>query len=297
MNKAPVHKPVLLEKVIEYLNIVPEGNYVDATLGDGGHSTEILKALGSGKLVSLDHDTESIEFVKTNNPLAKLDNWIIEKANFKSMKKILNKHNIESINGVLFDLGLSSRQLAQKNRGFSFYGSSKLDMRMDKDLLVNAFDLLHALSESELTKLFTVYGQERYSKSIAREIIKARKAEELTTTHELVKAIYKGVPENYDRGRKHPARRVFQALRIAVNDEINNLKAALPEAFSLLSHKGRLVILAYHSLEAGVVESFINENFDSLSLLTPVPLTPEEEEVLENKRSRSAKLFVIEKST
>lgn len=288
------HTPVLLDEAIEQLNIKKDGIYVDATLGDGGHSTEILKQIGSGKLISTDFDINSINWVKANNPLSTVDNWIIEYSNFTEIDEVLKRNNIEKIDGILFDIGLSSRQIANKKRGFSYYGDGEIDMRMDEGLQVKAKDLLMALSQKELALLFTRYGEEKYSNDIARNIVKARKVGKLNTIHDLVQAIYAGVPKNYDRGRKHPARRVFQALRIAVNDEIYGLEKALQKTMNILNPKGRIVVITYHSLEDKVVQRFIQDNFEKLTILTPTPIHPTVEEVEKNQRSRSAKMYVIE---
>ncbi|HOU76413.1 MAG TPA: 16S rRNA (cytosine(1402)-N(4))-methyltransferase RsmH [Candidatus Dojkabacteria bacterium] len=289
-----VHTPVLLDEAIEQLNIKKDGIYVDATLGDGGHSTEILKNIGSGRLISIDCDINSIDWVKKNNHLATVDNWIIEYANFSEIEDILKSKNIQKIDGILFDIGLSSRQLANKARGFSYYGDGAIDMRMDDRLQVSAKDLLMALSAKELTRLFNKYGEEKYSAEIARSIVRQRKDNNLNTIRDLVQAIYSAVPQNYDRGRKHPARRVFQALRIAVNDEIFGLEKALTKVLPFLNTGGRIVVITYHSLEEKVVQKFIQDNFEKLVILTPTPIKPSPEETERNQRARSAKMYVIE---
>jgi len=291
-----MHRPVLLEETINYLNIKKDGIYVDCTLGDGGHSSKILKKIGSGRLISLDFDIRSIQFVKRNNPLATIDNWTIIHDNFAKLDKILDKLKIKRVDGFLFDIGLSSRQLGDKTRGFSFHGDGELDMRMDDRMTIKAVDLLNCLSKKELEKLFAKYGEEKYAKEIASRIVRERKLDRIDNVYALVKIIFKSVPPNYDRGRKHPARRVFQALRIAVNDEINNLKTGLTKALDYLNVGGRIVVVTYHSLEQKIVEDFINKNFEKINLLTPIPVTPSETEIVINKRSRSAKMFVIEKS-
>jgi 16S rRNA (cytosine1402-N4)-methyltransferase len=196
----------------------------------------------------------------------------------------------------LFDLGLSSRQLKSDKRGFSFYGQGDLDMRMDQRLDVKAKDLLKVLTYKEMKKLFETYGEERYSAEIASNIINARKNNKLSNTKDLVKTIFKSVPDNYDSGRKHPARRVFQALRIAINDEINNISKGLDQVFKYLVEGGRIVLLTYHSLEENEVNNWINDNFSEINLLTALPITPSEEEIVDNSRARSAKMFVIEKA-
>lgn len=289
-----VHTPVLLDEAIEQLKIKKDGVYVDATLGDGGHSTEILKNIGSGKLISIDCDINSINWVKNNNHLASVDNWNIEYANFSEIEEILKAKGIKKIDGILFDIGLSSRQLANKTRGFSYYGDGEIDMRMDERLQVKAKDLLMALSAKELTQLFNKYGEEKYSAEIARSIARQKKDGNLNTIRDLVQAIYSAVPQNYDRGRKHPARRVFQALRIAVNDEIFGLEKALVKVLPFINIGGRIVVITYHSLEEKVVQRFIQDNFNKLVILTPTPIQPNTEEIEKNQRARSAKMYVVE---
>jgi 16S rRNA (cytosine1402-N4)-methyltransferase len=293
-TNSKIHTPVMLDEVIENLDIKKDGIYLDATMGDAGHSTKILKKLGSGKLISIDWDQNSVNFVKESNSLAKVDNWTIKRWDFAKVDELFKELEIEKLDGALFDLGLSSRQLKQGKRGFSFYKEGDLDMRMDDRLGVKAKDLLMALTHKEMTKLFKTYGEERYANDIASSIINMRDNGGIGNTKDLVKAILRAVPENYDSGRKHPARRVFQALRIAVNDEINNITKGLDNVLEVMGNSGRIVVLTYHSLEENVVNNWVSENFENINLLTPLPAEPTEEEIKDNVRSRSAKMFVIE---
>jgi 16S rRNA (cytosine1402-N4)-methyltransferase len=292
-----IHKPVLLKQSIDLLNINPSGVYVDCTLGDGGYSYEIYKNLGGGKLYSFDVDKNSIDFVKAEYEEYLGEKWEVFQDNFSNIQKVLG--NI-SVDGVIFDLGLSSRQIDSEERGFTFLQDQLLDMRMNQDLSVTAEDLLKALSQGELEKLFITYGEERYAKRIARKIKNwvRDNADTTMTTDILVKLIRRVVPAGYRDGSKHPARRVFQALRIAVNDEINTLRAGLFSALSMLNKDGRVVVVSYHSLEDREVKNIFKEKSESgeFEILTPSPITPTAEEIAENNRARSAKLRAVKQN-
>lgn len=292
------HVPVLMDEVIDNLKIKGDGNYFDGTLGDGGHSEAIIVKLGTGKLISVDIDDKSVAFVTKNSTYAKLDNWVIERGNYVDVQEICRRNGVDKLDGFLLDLGLSSRQIADRSRGFSFYGGSMvetIDMRMDDRLQVKAIDLLMALTKAELIQLFTKYGEEMHAERIATKIVTARKQGKLRNTLDLVGLIKDATPRVYDRGRKHPARRVFQALRIAINDEINNVRKGLASAWELVKSGGRVVVITYHSLEDKEVTKFIDNVFDCAKLITPVPIAPSIEELSKNRRARSAKLYVIEK--
>ncbi|MDD3474576.1 MAG: 16S rRNA (cytosine(1402)-N(4))-methyltransferase RsmH [Candidatus Dojkabacteria bacterium] len=290
-----IHIPVLLEESITALNIDPNGFYIDCTLGDGGHSYKILSRLSSqGLLLSIDRDQNAIDFVKEYYEIP--SNWIIEKDNFSNIKNVLERLNISrNPSGILMDLGLSSRQLeSSKNRGFSYQEDNEsLDMRMDTDLNVNALDLLKALNEKELSKLFKLYGEERYAKPIARAI--KENTSDISTVGDLTSLIYKVVP--VASNNKNPSRRVFQALRIAVNDELNSLKEGLDSAFEVLSTDGRLLVITFHSLEDRIVKRFFNEKEDNKEgkIISKTPVIPNEKELQENHRSSSAKLRILGK--
>ena len=290
-----IHVPVLLEESITALNIKPSGFYIDCTLGDGGHSYKILSRLSSqGLLLSIDRDQNAIDFVKEYYEIP--SNWILEKDNFSNIRDILEKKRIsKKPNGILMDLGLSSRQLeSSDNRGFSYQEDNEyLDMRMDTDLNVNALDLLKALNEKELTKLFKVYGEEKYAKQISKAI--KENISRINTVGDLTSLIYTVVP--VAKNNKNPSRRVFQALRIAVNDELNSLKEGLDNSFKVLSTGGHIAVITFHSLEDRIVKNFFNEKEEKIEgkILSKKPTLPSEEELINNHRASSAKLRILEK--
>lgn len=300
-NNRKIHKSVLLKEIIENLDIKPNGCYLDCTLGDGGYSTEILSHLDDGHLISLDYDEESIEFVKDEyKDLINQKNWTIIRENFADLESVLNGLKVDNVDGIVFDLGVSSRQLESSARGFSFLDEdSNLDMRMDQRLSVRAMDLLRVFSEKELNAAINKYGEERYSKRIAKSI------KNWTRDHpnaemkvgDLVNLIRRNVPASYRWGSKHPARRTFQAIRILVNDELNNLQKALSSALSMVSANGRILVVTFHSLEDRIVKQFFNESSEgeNFQVLTPKPITPSEEEIKQNPRARSAKLRVLKR--
>ncbi len=296
-----IHTPVLLQESLDSLNIKPEFFYIDGTLGDGGHSIEILKKLSAkGLLLSIDQDQHAIDFVKEYYKNSLSDNWIIVKSNFKKVDKILTDLKItRKPNGILLDIGISSRQLEEShNRGFSYLESNEpLDMRMDNDLGVTARDLLVALSEKELAKIFYTYGEEKYSTRIAKEIKK--EISNINTVGDLTRIIYKAVPAAESLITKNPSRRVFQALRIVVNDELGSLEDALNNSFKILDENGRLSVISFHSLEDRIVKNFNLEKQRSGEgkLLFQKYIAPTDEEKRRNPRSASAKLRTLVKRT
>ncbi len=291
-----LHTPVLLNEVIKYLNIKPNGFYIDCTLGDGGHSFEIFKRLDKdGLLISLDQDKYAIDFVKEYYKKDIKKNWVIIKENFANIDNVAQKYNRKP-DGILMDLGLSSRQLEDSHsRGFSYLEENEpLDMRMNQDLGVTAKDLLTVLSEKELTEIFLKYGEERYARKIAKAIKK--EVTNINTVGDLTRLVYRVVPAAH-QSSKNPSRRVFQALRIVVNDEINSLKTGLDKSFKLLNRNGRICVISFHSLEDRIVKNYFNnlvESGDGM-LLTKEIIAPTDQEVRDNPRSASAKLRVIEK--
>jgi len=291
-----IHIPVLLKETVENLNIKPNGFYIDCTLGDGGHSFEILKRLNNeGLLLSIDQDQHAIDFVNEYYKNEIKSNWIIKRSNFSKIDSLLNEIDRKP-DGILMDLGLSSRQLEDSyNRGFSYLEENEpLDMRMDEQLGVTAKDLLVVLSEKDLISLLLTYGEERYAGRIAREIKK--NITNINTVGDLTRLVYRVVPAAH-QSSKNPSRRVFQALRIVVNDELNSLKDGLDKSFKLLNSKGRLCVISFHSLEDRIVKNYFNNLVDSGEglLLTKENIAPTDQEVRENPRSASAKLRVIEK--
>ena len=252
MSAAPTHIPVLLEEVIEALNVQPGGRYIDATIGPGGHAAAILEnSTPGGQLLGIDADPESIEIAG-----AKLeaygDSVLLVNQNFANLRVICSQYDFSPVHGILFDLGLSSVQLEENNRGFSFQHDSQLDMRFSPRKEVTADDIVNTASESDLSDIIYEYGEERFSRRIARHIVRQRP---ITTSLQLAKTVEEAVGGR--RGRIHPATRTFQALRIAVNSELENLESALEQTINLLRPGGRLAVISYHSLEDRIVKQFM----------------------------------------
>ena len=304
------HFSVLLSESIEGLNIKEDGIYIDATLGYGGHSSEILKKIPKGHLYSFDQDKEAIEF--SNNRLSKIgNNFTIIHSNFVNMVEELEKLNINKVDGILFDLGLSSPQIDEKERGFSFMSDSPLDMRMNREDKTTAKDIINNYSYEELLNIFYSYGEEKMSKQIAKKIISEREIKEINTTKELVDIIKNAVGAKYFNN-SHPERNIFQAIRIEVNNELNTLRTILPKAINILNTGGRISVITFHSLEDRIVKqafkkaSDVNELVKGLpeipseykpliKLINKKPIIPSSKELEENTRSKSAKLRIIER--
>lgn len=303
-----MHKSVLLNESIENLKLSNDSIIVDCTLGYAGHSSEILKRIPKGFLYAFDQDETAI--ASSRNRLQKIgSNFEIIKSNFVNLKNELNRREITRVDGVLFDLGVSSPQLDEAERGFSFHQDAVLDMRMDKDRQISAKDVVNSYDYISLVRIFRDYGEEKYASSIAKGIIAAREEKEIVTTLELVDIIKNSVPIKYRRDH-HPARKVFQAIRIEVNDELNVFSSALRQALDLIEVGGRICVITFHSLEDRICKNIFNEvsKLDkNLAKLPVVPLeyqpgyrivgnvSPSDSEILENNRSRSARLRVIEK--
>ena len=294
------HRPVLLPEVLEYLNCQPGRVYVDGTVGSGGHARAILeRSTPSGRLVGLDWDEQAMRRAQEN--LAVFGKRVeLQKGNFKDLKTVLESFSPVGVDGILLDLGVSTEQLEDPERGFSFRWDAPLDMRMSQDTIITAGDLLQELSVSEMSDIFRQYGEERWANRIARAIARRRQIKPLRTTRELLDLIEKSVPQR--RGRIHPATRVFQALRIAVNDELENLRTFLGQSRDLLLPGGRLCIISFHSLEDRIVKGHFrqwakgrNGEPPHLRILTPKPVVPSSAEVFANPRARSAKLRAAEK--
>jgi 16S rRNA (cytosine1402-N4)-methyltransferase len=289
-NTKKFHKAVLLQEAIENLNINPHGKYIDCTLGEAGHSLAILEKLGpKGSLLSIDQDADAIKFVKENYKTKERQNWKIVKSNFKNLKKVAST----KVDGILMDLGLSSRQLEASTRGFSYLeGSQDLDMRMDQDLGARALDILNFYDEKTLAKIIREFGEERNAKKIAMLI--KQNIKEIQTVDDLNNVILRAVPAAFADKHKHPSRRVFQALRIAVNDELGSLQEGIENAFEMLNKDGRLVIISFHSLEDRIVKQYFKqrEKEEKATLIKEIIL-PSEKEIEENPRSRSAKMRVL----
>lgn len=305
-----MHISVLLEESIDSLNIKEDGTYVDCTLGYAGHSSEILKRIKRGSLFAFDQDQEAINY--STKKLASVgSNFTIIKSNFSYLKEKLAEKNITKVDGILFDLGVSSPQLDEKERGFSYHEDARLDMRMDREKEFSAYELVNTYSEKDLARIFFQFGEEKYSNSIARNIVKERESKPIETTLQLVEVIKHSVPEKYSR-EKHPARKVFQAIRIEVNHELDILEQSLKDAASILEIGGRLSVITFHSLEDRIVKSLFKELTDIDSkvkglpnipeaylpeyrLITTKAISPSQEELEMNNRSRSSKLRVIER--
>jgi len=298
------HKPVLLKEAIEFLAVKSGEKYIDATVGGGGHSEAILKS--GGILLGIDCDPEAITAARRRlssacplrHRVGAGASWRLVRGNFGDLKEIALKNDFFPVAGILFDLGVSSHQLETDYRGFSFNLKGPLDMRMSLDLKVTAADLINCLSENELAEIFFKFGEEKHSRRIARAICRARRLAPIKTADELAKIILRSRPRRGRFDRTHPATRCFQALRIAVNDELNNLKKALPQALEILKPGGRLVVLSFHSLEDRIVKNFLREKSKEgkIKILTKKPIGPTEEEIKENPRSRSGKLRAGEKN-
>ena len=305
------HVSVLLNESIEGLNIKKDGIYVDATLGRAGHSSHILSQLSSkGKLYCFDKDIDAMEISRERLSAISPQFELIH-SDFKNLKAELLKRGVNSVDGILFDLGVSSPQLDNGERGFSYNYDARLDMRMNKEDTLDAYTIVNTYSEDDLRKLIFTYGEERYASSIARNIVESRTIKKIETTFELVDIIKKSVPIKYIK-ETHPAKRTFQAIRIEVNDELNSLKEALNQALSLLKPQGRLAVITFHSLEDRIVKEKFKEasepkqwnrympvvNVDEkldFRLVNKKPILPNENELSENRRSHSAKLRIIEK--
>jgi 16S rRNA (cytosine1402-N4)-methyltransferase len=292
------HTSVLLTEVSGYLHIQPKEKYIDATLGGAGHTLEILRL--HGKVLGLDVDQEALSFaenkVKIQNPDLRIgEDLVLVKGNFREIKKFALEKGFENVAGILMDLGVSGHQFDSHERGFSFSKNATLDMRMDQTLGVTAKDLVNGLTKQELADLFFKYGEEGYSRQIAQKIIEVRKEKPIETTDELASVVKSVV--HTDKSQSHPATRVFQALRILVNDELNSLEESLPQCLDLLKSGGRLLVITFHSLEDRIVKKTFEQFEESHKgvILTKKPVVPTDEEMEANRRARSAKLRVFEK--
>lgn len=286
------HKSIMVDKVLEFLNIQPGKIFVDCTLGEGGHSFEILKACkGKCTVIGIDADPEIIEVARER--LKDYPNFIAVNRRFSDLNEILRELKIEKVDGFLFDLGISSYHLDRPDRGFSFRFDAPLDMRMDRNGELTAEYVVNRYSKKDLERILREYGEEPFAKRIANSIIKNRP---IKTTKELVEVISKVYPRKYKNSRIHFATRTFMAIRIEVNRELQELQKALLKSLDFLNQGGRIVVITFHSLEDRIVKRFFKENEGKgLKILTKKPLYPNEEEIFENPRARSAKLRAAEK--
>lgn len=303
------HIPVLKDEVIEGLNIKGDGIYLDCTLGGAGHSSEILKRLTSGKLLAFDQDISAIE--ASRQRLEKIsNNFKIYNMNYSQAPRVLREEGIK-VDGILMDIGVSSHQIDTPERGFSYMHNAPLDMRMDRTQDFTAKDLLNEYSEEELTEIFLKYGEEKWSKRIAQFIVERRKENPLETTFDLVDVIKAAVPAGA-RKNGHPAKRVFQAVRIKVNEELKVLEDTIPELVDCLNPKGRFLVISFHSLEDRIVKDIFKyetlncicppqlpicqcDKEKTLKLITRKPIIASEEEMESNTRAKSAKLRIAER--
>lgn len=305
------HIPVLLKECIEGLAIKPDGIYIDGTLGRGGHSLEIAKRLGGGRLIAIDKDAYAIE--EAGRLLGKFGNKVtLVRGDFRDVGQILDRLGIQKVDGMLFDLGVSSPQLDDAARGFSYMADAPLDMRMDKESALSAYGVVNEWPENELKRILFEYGEERYAPRIASFIVKRREHKKIKTTFELVDIIRSAMPAKALREKQHPAKRSFQAIRIAVNDELGAIEDMLQTVPDRLNKDGRLCVISFQSLEDKLVKNAVAlrekgckcpPDFPvcvcgfkpTMRSLTKKPVTPDSEELERNPRSRSAKLRVAER--
>ena len=304
------HISVLLEEAVNALNLDENSIVVDATLGYAGHSSEILKRIKRGRLFAFDQDSEAIKY-STDRLNSIGTNFTIIKSNFVHLKEKLNELGVEKVDACLFDLGVSSPQLDEQERGFSYHLDAKLDMRMNQEQDFSAYDVVNTYSKEELTKIFNDYGESKFSRNIANKIIEYRKTKDIETTLELAEIIKTAVPMKF-RIDKHPAKQIFQAIRIEVNHELDVIEPALEQALSMLNVGGRVAVITFHSLEDRIVKRYFKnvseidikvkglpnipeEYLPDYKLVVNKAILPSKEELENNNRARSAKLRVIEK--
>ncbi len=304
------HIPVLLNEVIENLNINENGIYVDCTMGGGGHSAEILKKLKKGHLYCFDQDEYAVN--RGNLVLNEISsNYTIIKSNFVNLKEELLKHNITKVDGIIYDLGVSSFQFDIGDRGFSYNKDAFLDMRMDTNQYLKAYDIVNYYSYEELKRIFYTYGEEKYAANIAKNIIRHRTERAIETTFTLVDIIKQAIPAFARRSGGHPAKKTFQALRIAVNDELNVFEKSLKDALSILNKDGRIAVISFHSLEDRITKQIFNEAVNvklpkglpikdadiirKYQLINKKVIVANDRELLINNRAHSAKLRIIQK--
>ncbi len=306
-----IHRPVLLEECVEALNIRPDGVYLDGTLGRGGHSEQIVKRLASGRLICVDRDQAALDAVRE-----RLAPWVdrvtLIHSNFDRVDEILDELSLPGVDGMLFDLGVSSPQLDDGTRGFSYMADAPLDMRMDRDEGLTAASVVNTWPQEELKRILSQYGEERYAPQIAGAIVRSRADKPIATTLELVELVKSAMPGKALREKQHPAKRTFQAIRIAVNDELACVERMLQRAVPRLNRGGRLAVITFHSLEDRIVKTglagfargctcppdfpiCVCGKTPQVRLVNKKPILPGEQEIEENPRARSAKLRVAEK--
>jgi len=295
-----MHIPVLLKEVVDWLDPKENENFIDATLGEAGHSLEILKKNGpNGKILGIEQDQEILAATtKDLKTLGYKDRIILTNDNFVNLKRIVANRNFSKIKGIIMDLGISSWQLQESGRGFTFLKDEPLIMSLAGKEGLTADKIINYWSKSELERIFKEFGQEKFAERIAENIVLRRKIRQIKTTLELAEIIKKSVPVNYERGRINPATRTFMALRIAVNNELENLQITLPQAIDILDKGGKLAVISFHSLEDKIVKHFFKaeEKKQRVKVLTKKPIMADTQELQINQRSRSAKLRVVQKT-
>lgn len=306
------HTSVLLEETIEGLNIRPDGIYIDGTLGGGGHTFEICKRLTSGRVIGIDQDEAAIQ-AAGERLKAFEDKVTIVRSNYSDLKSILEQQHIQKADGIILDLGVSSYQLDNAERGFSYQSDSLLDMRMDRRQTLTAREIVNGYSEMELYRIIRDYGEDQFAKNIAKHIVQARKEKSIETTGQLNEVIKAAIPAKIRAVGSHPSKRTFQAIRIECNRELEVLKDSLEDMIELLSPQGRLCIITFHSLEDRIVKTMFRRNENPCicpphfpacvcglqargRVITRKPILPSEEEMQENSRSKSAKLRIFERT-
>ncbi len=312
LSVVDLHLPVMEKEVLNYLDCRPDGVYVDATLGDGGHAEAILKNLsGEGRLIGIDWDADALERAQSRLK-DYADRLILVRADYTGMEEILRKAGYSRVNGILIDLGASTLQLMAAERGFSFHHEGGLDMRMDRRRSLTAEDIINRYTAEQLTEIFFRFGEERWSRRIAENIVRERDRKgAIESSRELAEIVKNAIPARYRRQGGHPARRVFQALRLEVNRELENITEVLPQAAESLARGGRLIIIAYHSLEDRLVKEFFRGKTGrcscppnlpcicgqqaDLKILTGKAVKPGQKEINSNPRARSARLRAAEK--
>ena len=292
-----MHIPVMCGEIINYLNLAAGKTIVDATIGMGGHSLKIIERISpGGKLIGIDRDEDAIKTARSRlGDYSASCNFVY--GNFIDVDKILSDAGVQKVDGILLDLGVSSAQLDDPLRGFSFQNEGPLDMRLDRNSYRSAYDLVNNLNEDELSELLWNFGEERWHNRIARYLVKEREKHPISTTLELSQAVSRAIPYKYRHYRIHPATRTFQAVRIAVNRELESLEIVIRKAVELLKNNGRICVISFHSLEDRIVK-FSFRDFAAkglLKIITPKPLVPADEEIRQNPKSRSAKLRVAER--
>ncbi len=288
-----MHIPVLLKEVLEFLNPKPGENFVDCTYGFGGHTQAILEKIKpDGRVLGIEWDEEKTnnkELITNNKERLKVIN-----DSYANLKEIIKREKFGKVNGILLDLGISSFEIENSGRGFSFQKDELLDMRFNQNQSLTAKKIINEWSEEELARIFSEYGQERFAKNIARNVVEVRLQQQIETTFQLVDIIRKSFPRSYKFGKQHFATRTFQALRIAVNSELENLKNVLPQAIDILEKNGRVAVISFHSLEDAIVKKFFKAQAknNKLNILTKKPIIASMQEIKINPKARSAKLRV-----